>query len=91
MITVKNSDPRTELITLFGELRDGSFVAKVMAETHVPYGHFWKNEIDKVMVYIEPDHQQLHAILDALNARRLPFSELQNYGSSSGGTSNIPV
>jgi hypothetical protein len=43
------------------------------------------------MVYIEPDHQQLLAILDALNARRLPFSELQNYGSSSGGTSNIPV
>jgi hypothetical protein len=43
------------------------------------------------MVYIEPDHQQLHAILDALNARSLPFSELQNYGSSSGGTSTIPV
>jgi hypothetical protein len=91
MITVKNTNAQTGLVTLFGELRDASFVGKVMAETQVPYGHFWKNELDKVMVYIEPDHQQLHAILEALNARRLPFSELQNYGSSSGGTSDIPV
>jgi hypothetical protein len=90
-ITVKNTNVQTGRVTLFGELRDGSFTAKVMNETQVPYGHYWKNEVDKVMVYIEPDHEQLAAILAALNERRLPFSELQNYGASSGGTSSIPV
>jgi hypothetical protein len=90
-ITVKNTSAQNGRITLFGELQDGSFAGKVMAETEVPYGHYWNNEIDKVMVYIEPDEQQLGAILAALNARRLPFNELQNYGASSGGTSTIPV
>lgn len=90
-ITVKNTNSQAGLVTLFGELQDGSFAAKVMPETEVPYGHFWKNEVDKVMVYIEPDREQLEAILAALEARTLPFSELQNYGAASGGTSTIPV
>ncbi|MFL6672670.1 MAG: hypothetical protein ACJ8LG_05175 [Massilia sp.] len=90
-ITVKNTTAQTGRVTLFGELQDGSFAAKVMAETDVPYGHFWKHEVDKVMVYIEPDEAQLKAILAALNERRLPFSELQDYGGATGGTSTIPA
>jgi hypothetical protein len=35
-ITVKNTTPDTTKVTLFGELRDGSFDAKIMAETDVP-------------------------------------------------------
>lgn len=90
-ITVKNTTPGNPLVTLFGELDDGSFVAKVMREDAVPYGHRWDNEIDQAMVYIVPDEQQLRAILAALQERRLPFNKLQDYGSSSGGTSDIPV
>ncbi|TFW31308.1 hypothetical protein [Massilia horti] len=90
-ITVKNTTAQTGRVTLFGELQDGTFAAKVMAETQVPYGHYWKNEIDKVMVYIEPDEEQLEAILAALNDRRLLFDNLQNYGGATGGTSEIPV
>lgn len=90
-ITVKNTTPDTPLVTLFGELRDGSFVAKVMREDAVPYGHRWDNEIDQAMVYIVPNDEQLSAILAALNERRLPFDRLQDYGSSAGGTSEMPV
>lgn len=90
-ITVKNSAPDSPMVTLFGELRDGSFVAKIMREDAVPYGHRWKDEIDQAMVYIVPNDEQLHAILAALTERRLPFGELQNYGSSTGGTSEMPV
>lgn len=90
-MTVKNTTPDSPMVTLFGELRDGSFVAKIMREDAVPYGHRWNDEIDQAMVYIVPNDEQLHAILAALNERRLPFSELQNYGSSAGGTSDMPV
>ncbi|GAB3452748.1 hypothetical protein GCM10027321_01890 [Massilia terrae] len=90
-MTVKNTTPDTPMVTLFGELRDGSFVAKIMREDAVPYGHRWSDEIDQAMVYIVPNDEQLHAILAALNERRLPFGELQNYGSSAGGTSELPV
>ena len=44
-----------------------------------------------MIVYISPDEEQLAAILAALNERRLPFKDLQNYGSVAGGTSTIPV
>jgi len=90
-ITVKNTTPQSPLVTLFGELRDGRFVAKVMREDAVPYGHRWENEIDQAMVYIVPDDEQLAAIIRALDERRLAFSDLQNYGSSAGGTSVMPV
>ena len=36
-ITVKNTTPDTTRITLVGEMMDGSFDARVMAETDVPY------------------------------------------------------
>jgi hypothetical protein len=57
----------------------------------VPYGHRWDNEIDQAMVYIVPNDEQLATILAALQERRLRFEDLQNYGSSSGGTSDLPV
>jgi hypothetical protein len=62
-----------------------------MREDAVPYGHRWENEVDQVMVYIVPDDQQLAAILAALNERRIELSQLQDYGSSAGGTSDMPV
>lgn len=90
-ITVKNTTPDTARITLVGELRDGSFDAKVMAETDVPYTPYWQDQIEQRIVYIQPDGEQLKSILTALNERRLSLDELQNYGSSAGGTSSIPV
>lgn len=90
-ITVNNSTTSAVLVTVFAELQDGSFVGKVMAETDVPYTPYFENEVDQVVVYISPDGEQLQAILTALNERRLPFGDLQNYGSAAGGTSTIPV
>ena len=90
-LTVNNSTTSAVLVTVFAELQDGSFVAKVMPETDVPYTPFFENEVDQVVVYIAPDEAQLKLILTALNERRLPFGDLQNYGASAGGTSTIPV
>jgi hypothetical protein len=90
-ITVNNTSAQTGRVTLFGELRDGRIVAKVMREDQVPYGAYWKDQVEQVMVYIEPNEEQLGTLLAALNERRLPFDELQNYGGSSGGTSDFPV
>jgi hypothetical protein len=90
-ITVKNTNSDSPMVTLFGELRDGSFVAKVMREDAVPYGHRWDNEVDQVMVYIVPTDEQLHAILAALKDRRIELDQLQDYGSLAGGTSTLPV
>ena len=90
-ITVKNTTPDTTKVTLFGELRDGSFDAKIMAETDVPYTRYWDDEIEQRVVYIQPDPEQLKAILAALNDRRLSIEQLQEFGSVSGGTSEIPV
>ena len=90
-ITVKNTSSATGRVTLFGELQDGSFVAKVMGEDQVPYTRYWDDEVEQAMVYIEPDAAQLAAILAALNERRLAFKALQDYGGSAGGTSTIPV
>jgi len=90
-ITVRNTTSQTGRVTLFGELQDGSFVAKVMGEDQVPYSRYWDNQVEQAMVYIEPDSAQLAAILAALNERRLAFRDLQGYGGSTGGTSTIPV
>lgn len=90
-ITVPNTVPDSARITLVGELHDGSFKAKVMTETDVPYTPYWDNLLEQRIVYLQPDDEQLEAILGALNARRLSLDELQNYGSSEGGTSSIPV
>lgn len=88
-ITVNNTTPDTVRITLFGELDDGSFAAKVMTETDVPYTPYWNNQIEQRIVYIEPDQEQLKTILAALDERRLTLEQLQEAGSASGGTSEI--
>ncbi|QJE02302.1 hypothetical protein HH212_21640 [Massilia forsythiae] len=88
-ITVNNTTPDTVRITLFGELDDGSFAAKVMTETDVPYTPYWNNQIEQRIVYIEPDQEQLKTILAALNERRLTLDQLQEAGSAGGGTSEI--
>lgn len=90
-ITVANTHPDNARITLVGELQDGSFKAKVMTETDVPYTPYWDNLLEQRIVYIQPDDAQLDAILTALNERKLTLDELQNYGSSDGGTSEIAV
>jgi hypothetical protein len=90
-ITVKNTTPDTTKVTLFGELQDGTFDARVMAETDVPYTRCWDNEVEQRIIYIQPDPDQLKAILAALNDRRLSLDQLQEFGSVSGGTSDIPA
>jgi len=90
-ITVQNTAPDTARITLVGELHDGSFKARVMTETDVPYTPYWEGLLEQRIVYIQPDEQQLGSILAALNERRLSLDELQNFGSAEGGTSSIPV
>ncbi|WP_296949511.1 hypothetical protein [uncultured Massilia sp.] len=90
-ITVKNTNPDTTKITLFGELDDGTFDARIMAETDVPYTRCWDNGIEQRIIYIQPDPEQLQAILKALNERRLSLDQLQEFGSIGGGTSDIPV
>ena len=90
-LTVQNTVPATSRITLVGELHDGTFVAKVMTETAVHYTPYWDNLLEQRIVYIQPDDEQLGAIITALNERRLSLDELQNYGSSDGGTSSIPL
>jgi hypothetical protein len=90
-ITVKNTSPDTTRVTLVGELQDGSFDARLMAETDVPYTRCWDNEVEQRIIYIQPDPEQLKAILAALNERRLTLDQLQEFGSAGGGTSDIPV
>jgi hypothetical protein len=90
-ITVKNTTPDTTRVTLVGELQDGSFDARLMAETDVPYTRCWDNEVEQRIIYIQPDPEQLKAILAALNERRLTLDQLQEFGSAGGGTSDIPV
>jgi hypothetical protein len=90
-ITVKNTTPDTTRVTLFGELRDGSFDARIMAETDVPYTRCWDDQIEQRIIYIQPDPDQLKAILVALNERRLSLEQLQEFGSVGGGTSEIPI
>jgi hypothetical protein len=91
LITVPNSDPQTPRVTLFGRLDDGRYAAEVMDETAVPYSPYWENEQEQVVVYIDPDETQLSRMLDALQEGRLEFDSLQQFGSSNGGTSNIPL
>jgi hypothetical protein len=90
-ITVKNTTPDTARITLVGELQDGSFKAKVMTETDVPYTPYWEGQVEQRMIYIQPDPEQLKAIVTALNERRLSLDQLQEFGSAGGGSSDIPV
>jgi hypothetical protein len=90
-MTVANTNPDAPRVTLFGRLEGGGHVAEVMNETSVPYAAYWENSVEQVMVYIEPDAEQLTRMTDALNDGRLKFSALQNYGSSNGGVSEITI
>lgn len=90
-ITVKNSSADVTRVTLVGEMPDGTFKAKVMAETDVPYTPYWEHQIEQRMIYIQPDADQLARIVAALNDRRLSLDQLQSFGSSGGGDSQIPV
>ncbi|KFC68265.1 MULTISPECIES: hypothetical protein [Massilia] len=90
-ITVKNTTPDTAKVTLVGEMMDGSFDAKVMAETDVPYTKYWDNELEQRIVYLHPDPEQLKAIVAALNEGRLSLDALQDFGSSAGGESELPI
>ncbi|RZA36374.1 MAG: hypothetical protein EOP92_05725 [Lysobacteraceae bacterium] len=90
-ITVKNTTPDTTRITLVGEMMDGSFDARVMAETDVPYTKYWDNELEQRIIYLHPDPEQLQAIVAALNERRLTLDALQEFGSSDGGSSELPI
>ena len=89
--TVKNTTPDTAKVTLVGEMMDGSFDAKVMSETDVPYTKYWDNELEQRIVYLHPDADQLKAIVLALNERRLSLDDLQDFGSSAGGESELPI
>jgi len=90
-LTVDNTQPGDPVVTLFGQLDDGSYVAKKMHEDEVPYARYWKNALDQVMVYIVPDDAQLNAIVQALNDGKLDYETLQDYGSAGGGTSTLPI
>ncbi|BDT59252.1 hypothetical protein MasN3_27460 [Massilia varians] len=90
-ITVKHTRPDTAKVTLVGEMMDGSFDARVMAETDVPYTKYWDNELEQRVVYLNPDPEQLKAIVAALNERRLSLDDLQDFGSSAGGESELPI
>lgn len=90
-ITVKNTTPDTARVTLVGEMMDGSFDARVMAETDVPYTKYWDNELEQRIVYLNPDPEQLKSIVAALNERRLSLDDLQDFGSSAGGESELPI
>ncbi|MGI4845745.1 MAG: hypothetical protein ACRYF7_20820 [Janthinobacterium lividum] len=90
-ITVKNTRPDTAKVTLVGEMMDGSFDARVMAETDVPYTKYWDNELEQRIVYLNPEPEQLKAIVAALNERRLSLDDLQDFGSSAGGESELPI
>jgi hypothetical protein len=90
-ITVRNTTPDTTRVMLVGEMQDGTFKAKVMAETDVPYTPYWEHQVEQRMIYIQPDPEQLKSIVAALNERRLSLDQLQSFGSAGGGESQIPV
>lgn len=90
-MTVKNTMPDTARIMLVGEMMDGSFDAKVMGETDVPYTKYWDNELEQRIVYLHPDEEQLESIVAALNDGRLTLDALQDFGSSAGGESELPI
>jgi hypothetical protein len=90
-MTVKNTTPDTTRVLLVGEMQDGSFKAKVMAETDVPYTPYWEHLVEQRTIYLQPDPEQLQAIVAALNDRRLTLDQLQDFGGAGGGESDLPV
>jgi len=90
-LTVPNTRRDNPMVTLFAQLDDGTFAAKLMAETDVPYTRQWPNALDQVAVYINPEAEQLQALLDALKDGRLDYARLQDYGAADGGVSVFDV
>ena len=90
-ITVKNSSGGNPVVTLFGLRGDGTYAAARMHEDEVPYPLYWDDAVDQVMVYVEPDDEQLDTLLFALNDGKLEYKKLQDYGSAGGGKSEFPV
>lgn len=90
-MTVSNTNPSSVRVTLFGRLEGGGHAAAVMEETSVPYAPYWENTAEQAVVYIEPTEEQLSRMLDALDRGKLKFDQLQNFGASNGGTSDIPI
>ncbi|TFY98005.1 hypothetical protein [Ramlibacter rhizophilus] len=90
-LRVANSKADTPRVVLFGRLDDGSFVARRVAEDQVPYTPAWPHATAQVMVYLEPDEEQLEHMLAALHDGRLEFGRLQEYGGLDGGFSTVPV
>jgi len=90
-MTVRNTTPDTTRVMLVGEMQDGTFKAKVMAETDVPYTPYWEHLVEQRTIYLQPDPEQLQAIVAALNERRLTLDQLQDFGSIGGGESDLPV
>lgn len=90
-ISVKNTTSDTTRVMLVGEMQDGSFKAKVMPETDVPYTPYWEHQVEQRMIYLQPDPDQLARIVTALNERRLTLDQLQDFGGAGGGQSDLPV
>jgi hypothetical protein len=90
-LTVSNTRRDNPMVTLFAQLDDGTFAAKRMTETDVPYTLQWPNALDQVAVYIDPEPEQLQAILEALKDGRLDYQRLQDYGAADSGTSVFEV
>lgn len=90
-MTVKNTTTDTTRVMLVGEMQDGTFKAKVMPETDVPYTPYWEHLVEQRTIYLQPDPDQLKAIVTALNERRLTLDQLQDFGSAGGGESDLPV
>jgi hypothetical protein len=90
-MTVKNTTPDTTRVTLVGEMQDGTFKAKVMAETDVPYTPYWEHQVEQRMIYLQPDPDQLARIVPAPTGRRLTRDQLQDFGGAGGGESDLPV
>lgn len=91
VVRVRNSVAESPRVTLFGHLPGGRYVAEVMDEDQVPYVHYWDEALDQVMVYIDPDDQQLQLLLQALQQGRLDYHKLQDYGSTRGGMSEFSL
>lgn len=90
-MTVKNTTPDTTRVMLVGEMQDGTFKAKLMAETDVPYTPYWEHQVEQRMIYLQPDADQLARIVTALNERRLTLDQLQDFGGAGGGESDLPL
>lgn len=90
-LEVKNSHASAPRVVLFGRMADGQVVARRLAEDEVPYTEAWPDAVEQVMVYIEPDDEQLQRIVAALQKGELEFSRLQDYGGLQGGVSIFSI